>query len=127
MQELGEHMSLRSLDIPEGLTSDEEISAYQLRTGMIAHTTAVRNWAYMHQMRKVFLDLAHSVEPAFKAAYGVAPQPFFSMLLQIAEETEVRLTDHIAKIRKCSTERSEARRLGKHCESTCRSQWSADH
>src|SRR3546814_10780760 len=39
MQELGEHMSLRSLDIPEGLTSDEEISAYQLRTGMMAHTT----------------------------------------------------------------------------------------
>lgn len=105
MQELGEHMSLRSLDIPEGLTSDEEISAYQLRTGMMAHTTAVRNWAYMHQMRKVFLDLAHSVEPAFKAAYGVAPQPFFSMLLQIAEETEDRLNDHIAKIRKCATER----------------------
>src|SRR3546814_3893323 len=56
-------------------------------------------------MRKVFLDLAHSVEPAFKAAYGVAPQPFFSMLLQIAEETEDRLNDHIAKIRKCATER----------------------
>ncbi|MGE8452112.1 MAG: hypothetical protein ACN6OP_16095 [Pseudomonadales bacterium] len=105
MQELGMHMMLRSLEIPERLTSDKEISAYQLRSEMMAHTTAVRNWAYMHQMTKVLLDLAHSIEPAFEAAYGVAPQRFFSMLLQIAEEGQVRLNDHIAKMRKCVGER----------------------
>src|SRR3546814_19587573 len=53
----------------------------------------------------VFFFLGHSLDSTFKAAYGVAPQPFFSMVLQIAEEKEDRLNDHIAKIRKCATER----------------------
>lgn len=105
MQEVGKHMALRRLEIPERLTSDEEISAYRLRTEMMAQTTAVRNWAYMHQMKKVLLDLAHSIEPAFKATYGVAPQRFFSMLLQIVEEAQDRLNDYMAKMRKCAAER----------------------
>lgn len=105
MQELGENMSLRSLNIPEQLKSEEEISGYRLRTDMMSQTTAVRNWAYMHQMTKVLLELSRSVGPAFKAIYGVAPQSFFSMLLQIAEEAEDRLNDHIAKIRRCAAER----------------------
>lgn len=105
MLKVGDHMSLRNLEIPERLTSDEEISTYMLRTEMMSHTTAVRNWAYMHQMNKVLLDLAHSIERAFVAAYGVAPQRFFSMLLQIAEEVQDRLDDYIAKMRKCATQR----------------------
>ena len=105
MQEVGKHMSLRNLEMPERLTSDEEISAYRLRTEMMSQTTAVRNWAYMHQMKKVLLDLAHSIEPAFEAFYGVAPQRFFSMLLQIAEEVQARLDDYMAKIRKCAAQR----------------------
>ncbi|MEZ2740559.1 hypothetical protein [Comamonas jiangduensis] len=104
MQEVGRNMSLRTLEIPERLKSDEEINAYRLRTDMMAQTTAVRNWAYMHQMTKVLLDLAHSIEPAFLAVYGVAPRRFFSMLLQIAEEGQERLNDHIAKMRKCAAE-----------------------
>ena len=104
LQELGRHMALRSLEIPEQLTSDKEINAYRLRTEMMAQTTAVRNWAYMHQMTKVLLDLARSIEPAFEAAYGVAPQRFFSMLLQIAEEVQDRLNDHIEKMRECAAE-----------------------
>jgi len=105
MQEVGKHMSRRNLEIPERLTSDEEISAYRLRTEMMSQTTAVRNWAYMHQMTKVLLDLAHSIEPEFEAAYGVAPQRFFSMLLQIAEEVQDRLDDYMAKMRKCAAQR----------------------
>ncbi|QGW80942.1 hypothetical protein [Variovorax paradoxus] len=105
MQEVGEHMALRSLEIPERLTSDKEISAYQLRTEMMAQTTAVRNWAYMHQMTKVLLDLAHSIEPAFQAAYGVAPHRFFSMLLQITEEAQDRLNAHMTKMRECAAKR----------------------
>jgi hypothetical protein len=105
MQEVGEHMALRSLEIPERLTSDKEISAYRLRTEMMAQTTAVRNWAYMHQMTKVLLDLAHSIEPAFQAAYGVAPHRFFSMLLQITEEAQDRLNAYMTKMRECAAKR----------------------
>lgn len=105
MKEIGKHMLLRHLEIPKQLTSDEEISSYRLRAEMMSHTTAVRNWAYMHQMTKVLIDLAHSIDPAFEAVYGVAPQRFLSMLLQIAEEVQDRLDDYMAKIRKCAAQR----------------------
>ena len=58
MKEIGDLMQLRLVDIPEHLKSEEEIAAYKLRIDMMTQTTAVRNWAYYHQMRRVVGDLS---------------------------------------------------------------------
>ncbi len=101
MAEMGHHMSMRHFDIPERLTSEREISAYRLRTDMMLQTTAIRNWAYPHQMRKVLLDLSQAVASAFDAAYGVDPTRFFSMLMLASQEAQDRLNAHIEKLRGC--------------------------
>lgn len=105
MAEMGHHMSMRHLDIPECMTSEREISAYRLRTEMMSQTTAIRNWAYPHQMKKVLLDLSQAIAPAFKDAYGVDPARFFSMLMLVSQEVEDRLNAHIEKLRRCAVAR----------------------
>lgn len=105
MSEMGRYMSMRHFDIPERFTSEREISAYRLRTDMMLQTAAVRNWAYPHQMRKVLFDLSKAVEPGFKAAYGVDPTGFFSMLMLVSQEVEDRLNTHIEKLRSCTAAR----------------------
>jgi len=42
-QHLGEHMSMRYLDLPLHLTTEEHVSAHHLRTEMMSQTTDVRN------------------------------------------------------------------------------------
>ena len=99
MVEVGHHMSMLHLDIPERLTSERDISTHRLRADMMSQTTAIRNWAYPHQMKKVLLDLSQAVAPLFEATYGVDPTRFFSMLMLVSQEVEDRLNAHIEKLR----------------------------
>lgn len=109
MEEVGQHISMRHFDIPERLTTERELSAYQLRTEMMVQTTGIRNWAYPHQMRKILLDLAAAIAPGFEAMHGVNPVSFFAMLLKIPEEVEKRLNTHMGKMRQCVAAEDYAR------------------
>lgn len=97
--EIGQVMSLRHLAIPDHLTSDDEIDAYRLRTEMMGQTTAVRNWAYPHQLRKVVLDLSEEIKSEFFARYGVDPTSFFTTIFKLVDERNDLLNDHITKIK----------------------------
>lgn len=99
MRDVGELMMLRLVGIPETLTSDEEMRAYHLRTEMIANTTAVRNWAYYHQIKRVVIDLAALVDTDFKKIYGVSSVSFFKLIFTLAEERNDTLNDHLDKVR----------------------------
>src|SRR3546814_15620931 len=62
--------------------------------------------------------LAHdAVEPAFKTAGQVEISP--------VDRQHQRATEH-ARIEPVGQDRSEERRLGKECVSTCRSRWAPD-
>lgn len=99
MGEIGQAMSFRHLSIPEALTNKDEIDAYRLRTEMMGHTTAVRNWAYPHQLRKIVLDLAMAVQIEFVARYKVDPVAFFKMIFRLVDERSDLLNEHISKVR----------------------------
>lgn len=99
MREIGELMMLRLVNIPEGLPTDEEMRAHHLRSEMIANTTAVRNWAYYHQIKQVVLDLAAKVDIDFKKIYGVGSLKFFQIIFQLTEERNNLLNDHLDKVR----------------------------
>jgi len=99
MQEIGEVMRLRHLYIPPETLTEEELHAYRLRQEMMMHTTAVRNWAYPHQLKKVVLDLAATIAPDFEALYKIDPVDFLNLLFQLIEEREELLNGHINKLR----------------------------
>jgi hypothetical protein len=72
MQEIGEVMQLRLLNIPQELTTENELNAYHLRTEMMEQTTAIRNWAFPYQMQRIVLNLAASIKVAFKSRFGIS-------------------------------------------------------
>jgi hypothetical protein len=99
IREVGTLMQRRLLAIPEGVSTDEAIHQYRLRTEMMSHTTAVRNWAYNHQMRRITTDLMGLVATEFEAIHGVDPSAVVHMLHRLGEVVTDRLNAHIDKIR----------------------------
>lgn len=99
MSEIGQAMSLRLLAIPEALTTEDEFNAYHLRTDMMMATTAVRNWAYPHQMQRIVLDLAMAVRDEFIGNYKVDPVAFFMMMFRLTDERNDLLNAHISSLR----------------------------
>ena len=101
MQEIGEVMQLRLLDIPSELISEDVLNAYYIRTEMMVQTTSIRNWAYPHQMKRVVLSLATSIKKAFKSLYGVDPVDLMKLLFDITHERGDLLNAHRDKLRTC--------------------------
>lgn len=99
MIDIGKAMSLRDLAIPETVTSEDALNTYLLRTQMMGQTTAVRNWAYQHQMRKVVLDLSAAVEAEFLEKYKINAVSFFKMIFDLVEERGDLLNTHVSKVR----------------------------
>ena len=99
MSEIGQVMSIRYLAIPEAITTEDELNAYHLRTEMMMATTAVRNWAYPHQMQRVVLDLAMAIHAEFLDKYKVDPVAFFTMMFRLADERSGLLNSHISRLR----------------------------
>jgi len=99
MKEIGDLMQLRLLNIPEHLKSDKEILAYKLRTEMISQTTAVRNWAYSYQMKKIVIDLSKLIKYDFEKIYGIDPVRFMELLFKITEERNTLLSKHLQKVK----------------------------
>jgi len=101
MKEIGDLMGLRMVNIPEELETNEEISSYELRMEMMANTTAVRNWAYFHQMKRVVFDLARIINDDFKKVFGVGCLSIMELLFKLTEERNDLLNEHIDKVRRC--------------------------
>jgi hypothetical protein len=101
VREIGELMGLRLLRIPPELTSEADIAAHRLRTGMMMQTTAVRNWAYPHQLKRVVLDLAAAVRAKFASVHGVDPVALMEVLFALTEERTDLLNNHRDRVRRC--------------------------
>ncbi|WP_307531032.1 hypothetical protein [Pedobacter sp. W3I1] len=95
--EIGECYRLKQFNFPASVLSADDLPFHLLRTEMIMNTTAVRNWSYDHQMKKVTLDLAAAVSPAFTAHHGFDPVVFLQLLYSMTEEVEERINIHRLK------------------------------
>lgn len=87
-------------NIPDSVTVEEDVHKHIWRSEMILNTTAVRNWSYDHQMKRVTLDLAEGIKTDFFKVYGFYPALFLYLLYRMFEEVEVKVNDHLNKIRK---------------------------
>ena len=99
LKEIGELMQMRFLDIPEKISSDEDLHSFMLRVGMMEHTIAVRNWAYPHQIKKVVSDLAALVKDDYERIAGVDIEKLMTALFKLVQRCEDLMNDHISKLR----------------------------
>lgn len=99
MIDIGTLLALKEFNFVDEKLTKEEMAAYHLKTDMMSQTTAIRNWAYLHQMKKIVLDLSKLISPDYEQLYGVDIHKFMNTLYQIIDEREVLLNSHIDKIR----------------------------
>ncbi len=100
MKEIGKLMSFRAFDIPGHISIEEDLHAYGLRMQMIQQTTAIRNWAYFHQMEQVTLDLALSLDKIFEDQYKLKASTFFSLLTELTLLVTENLNRHRKKVQR---------------------------
>lgn len=99
VRELGELSGYKHFDFPENVITDFDLNAYWIRMEMMAQTTAVRNWAYDHQMKKIAMDLCHSIDKEFELKKGFKPEVLVDVLLNITESRNTTLNIHRNKLR----------------------------
>jgi hypothetical protein len=96
--EVGNLMSLRWMNFPENIKTEEEMDAYRLKTEMMGNTTAIRNWAYLYQMKRVGFDLARLIDHDFKKIYDVGAVDLMTLLFSLTEQRNDLLNEHRKKI-----------------------------
>lgn len=77
-----------------------DVDVVKLRTEIMAHTTAVRNWAYVDQMKRVAYDLARLVEVDFIQQLHFSPCNLLDILFKFPFIVEDKLNAHIQKVRR---------------------------
>ncbi len=99
MKEIGQATSIRMIKIPSEESEESEAFSHKLLMEMRSSTTAVRNWAYFHQMKRVMFDLAQLMDPEFRNTYGISCKKFFEVFFALIEERNDLLHEHLTKIR----------------------------
>ena len=113
LKEIGELMQMRFLDIPEKISSDEDLHSFMLRVGMMEHTIAVRNWAYPHQIKKVVSDLAALVKDALYYRFITRKQNGWIETLDTAVKLGKSPTEVVAFLKNPENEESLSHIKGK--------------
>jgi len=85
MIEIGNLLSIRMFDMPEGL-AEKDIHAYELRMEIMIQTIAIRNWAYQSQMKKISYDLAELIKDEFCAVHSVNPVTLLDVLFGLTDK-----------------------------------------
>jgi hypothetical protein len=99
MKEISELMMLRSFDIPDDI-SKERLTQYHFEWQVRNQTTAVRNWAYPHQMQKVIKAVFENTKNDFQRHFNLDPIKLITLFLQMSQKTEEKLNLHVQSLKK---------------------------
>lgn len=99
LREIGDLYRSKQLQFPDSVLTIDDMPIHLIRTEMIMQTTAVRNWSYDHNMKKVTLDLARKVSDAFMVHHGFDPVIFLELLYRMTQEVEIKINQHGLKTR----------------------------
>lgn len=100
MKEIGALMQTRLFKMPDNIVTEIEFKAHRVRTGIKSHSIAVRNWAYVHQMKTVTEIMAGRVRDEFIKHYRICPVKLINLLFAMVDMVEKRVNHRIKKIRK---------------------------
>ena len=79
--------------------TEEEIRAIEVIMDMRLQTTAIRNWAYIHQMKRIVSDLSRLVRNKYEKLFSIDLNRFMDVIYKITEERNVLLNKHLEKVR----------------------------
>lgn len=96
-KEIGTLNSQRHFHFSELVHTEADLEKQALRIQMKMHTTAVRNWAYEHQMQRITLALAEAIAPMFIAKNGFDPQIFLKLIYRMTDVVQERINSHRLK------------------------------
>ena len=94
------NQSLSHLKLAEKSRSQEDIGAIMLRSEMMNHTMAIRNWAYVQQMEDTAFELAELVADNFIHKFGFCSKNLLKILFHSIPIIEKKLNTHVQKIAK---------------------------
>ena len=97
IKNLNQNLSYSYLRLIEKAKNQDDIGSILLRTEMMIHTLAVRNWAYIEQMESIAYELADLVKEKFIKVVGFEPNIFLKILFGLTELTEKKLNIHLHK------------------------------
>ncbi|WP_243345754.1 hypothetical protein [Parabacteroides sp. FAFU027] len=97
IKNLSQNHSFMSFLLVEKAETQEDISKMLLRTEMMNHTRAVRNWAFVQQMETTAYDLAELIEDRFVTSLGFSPKNFLDILFSLVSLTEEKINIHLRK------------------------------
>lgn len=103
LQEMGELYRTKQLQFPDTVLTAEDLPHHLIRTEMIMHTTAVRNWSYDHKMKKVTTDIAKKIASNFIEHHGFDPVAFLELLYKMTEMVEKKINEHRLKTKEFCT------------------------
>lgn len=106
MKEIGEITGLRAFAINDDIKTKEDVDRHLFLCSMRSQTTAVRNWAYPSQMKRVTLDLARLVSERFRIIYNLDAVLLMNTLYEIVDMSNKKLNIHFGKIRSFSKKRT---------------------
>lgn len=94
---VGELNRLKYFNFPETVEDADDLPYHLLRTEIMLHTTAVRNWSYDHKMKEVTLSLASRIAPSFNKIHRFNPVVFLNIIYRMTEVVEERVNMHRLK------------------------------
>lgn len=98
MQGMARAAKIKWLNLPEDYTTEAQIYQHGVRTEMMVHTAAVRNWAYYHQMQRVSYDFADRIKDDFRRLHGVCPVELLRLFDRMTEIVNDRYNEHEQKL-----------------------------
>lgn len=98
IQDLNKNQTYGYFKLIQDIKNQDELSEIMLRTEMMVHTLAVRNWAYVSQIQTITKELAYLVENEFEEEIGFNPIDFLIIFSGLVSLTEEKLNNHRKKI-----------------------------
>ena len=98
LKKIGTLNAHRHFHFSELVATPADLDKQALRIQMKMHTTAVRNWAYEHQMQHVTLALAEAIAPVFIAKNGFDPQMLLKIIYKMTDTVQERINAHRLKL-----------------------------
>ncbi len=99
VKELNTAQAQSYFKLAEKSKTSEEVEAVVIRTEMMVHTLAVRNWAYPKQMEEITSDLANLVNDEFYKKFRFKGINLIKILTRIVASTEEKVNAHLNKTR----------------------------
>lgn len=97
IKDLNKSQSEKYYVLGESVKNQDDIGVLLLRTEMMLNTLAVRNWAYVHQMKTIAYELADSDEALFSNTIGFKACSLLDILFSFVSLTEKKINDHYKK------------------------------